>query len=234
MLDGRQFRFSGTNIEWLGLVGYGPLNFAPAPNEQFPTHYEIDDALATAKAMGATVVRAQTLGDTVGCGNCLEPTLGHFNPQAFNVMDYAVARAQADGIKLIFEFEGDARALHVNSTADVFSNWSGGANFWTDPTVIHDFENHIAEILNHVNSYTGVPYKDDPTILGWMNDNGSGAPSVAANVSWVSISSFVKRHRPDATWSSTTPGSPLHRRWPFPPSMCTPRRSIRTGPSTTK
>jgi hypothetical protein len=197
MLDGRQFRFSGTNIEWLGLVGYGPLNFAPAPNEQFPTHYEIDDALATAKAMGATVVRAQTLGDTVGCGNCLEPTLGHFNPQAFNVMDYAVARAQADGIRLIFEFEGDARALHVNSTAAVFSNWRGGANFWTDPTVIHDFENHIAAILNHVNSYTGVPYKDDPTILGWMNDNGSGAPSVAANVSWVStISDFIKRLDP--------------------------------------
>jgi mannan endo-1,4-beta-mannosidase len=124
MLGSRQFRFSGSNIEWLGLVGYGPLNFTAWQNETYPTHYEIDDALATAKATGATVIRAQTLGDTVGCGNCLEPTLGHFNAQAFDVMDYAVARARADGIRLIFEFLGDARAEDVSSTADIFSTWA--------------------------------------------------------------------------------------------------------------
>jgi mannan endo-1,4-beta-mannosidase len=197
MLDGSQFRFSGANIEWLGLVGYGPLNFSAGQNETYPTHYEIDDALATAKAMGSTVIRAQTLGDTVGCGNCLEPTLGHFNAQAFDVMDYAVARARADGIRLIFEFLGDARAEDVSSTADIFSNWRGGADFWTDPTVIHDFENHVAAILNHVNVYTGVPNKDDPTILGWMDCNactsGTTAADLATTANWVStISGFVK------------------------------------------
>ena len=76
MLDGKPFRFAGANIEWLGLVGYGPLNFDAGQTERFPSEYEVDDALATAKELGATVVRAQTLGDTVGCANCLEPTLG--------------------------------------------------------------------------------------------------------------------------------------------------------------
>ena len=201
MLDGQPFRFSGPNIEWLGLVGYGPLNFEPGQFERFPTHYKIDDALATAKEMGATVIRAQTLGDTVGCANCLEPTLGTFNEQAFRVMDYAIARARVYGIKLIPEFHGDARALHVTSAASatdqVFSNWRGGANFYTDPTVIGDFENHIAHIVNHVNSYTGVPYKDDPAIAGWMDCNACQAPTAAAIDSWVStISSFVKRLDP--------------------------------------
>jgi hypothetical protein len=192
-LDGQPFRFSGPNVEWLGLVGYGPYNFEPGQGERYPTHFEIDDALATAKEMGATVVRAQTLGDTVGCGNCLEPTLGHFNAQAFRVMDYAIARARAYGIRVIPEFQGDARAEHVGSTADIFSNWRGGANFWTDPTVIGDFENHIAHIVNHVNSYTGVPYKDDPTILGWMDCNVCGFLGGSATTSWVSsISSYVK------------------------------------------
>lgn len=197
MLDGSAFRFSGANIEWLGLVGYGPLNFEPGETERYPSHYEIDDALATAKEMGATVIRAQTLGDTVGCANCLEPTLGTFNRQAFDVMDYAIARARVYGLKIIPEFQGDARALNAPSTAAVFSNWRGGADFFTDPTVVGDFENHIAHIVDHVNSYTGVPYKDDPTILGWMDCNSCMDATTAATDSWVStISSFVKRLDP--------------------------------------
>lgn len=192
-LAGKPFRFSGANIEWLGLVGYGPLNHEASQYERFPSHYEIDDALATAKEMGATVVRAQTLGDTVGCPNCLEPTLGTFNAQAFRVMDYAIARARHYGIRLILEFQGDAGAEHVNSTADIFSRWRGGANFWTDPTVIKDFENHIAHIVDHVNTYTGVPYKDDPTILGWMDSNAGQIYAGASTDSWVkTISSYVK------------------------------------------
>jgi len=93
---------------------------------------------------------------------CLEPALGHFNAEAFRVMDYAIARARTYGIKLIPEFQGDTRAEHAASTADIFSNWRGGADFWTDPTVLGDFENHIAHI---VNSYTGIPYKDDPLMM---------------------------------------------------------------------
>src|SRR5882757_9546133 len=59
-LDGQPFRFSGSNVEWLGLVGYGPLNSEAGQFERYPTHFEIDDALATANEMGATVIRAQT------------------------------------------------------------------------------------------------------------------------------------------------------------------------------
>jgi mannan endo-1,4-beta-mannosidase len=173
-LDGQPFRFGGANVEWLGLVGYGPLNFEPGQSERFPTHYEINNALATAKEMGANVIRAQTLGDTVGCGNCLEPTLGHYNPAAFRVMDYAIMRAKHYGIRLILEFQGDSRALNGGNTSSVFSNWLGGKSFWTDPSVIAAFEAHIKAVMTHVNSYTGVAYNDDPTILGWMDCNGCG------------------------------------------------------------
>src|SRR6266516_2248688 len=51
---GRPFRFGGANVEWLGLVGYGP--FDPS-GPRYPSHFEIDDALATAQEMGARVVR---------------------------------------------------------------------------------------------------------------------------------------------------------------------------------
>src|SRR5439155_1194891 len=51
------------------------------------------------------------------------------------------------------------------------------APFWTDPAVLVDVEEHIAALLNHVNVYTHVAYKDDPTILGWDLLNGGGSPT---------------------------------------------------------
>src|ERR1700737_262489 len=45
LLDGRPFRFGGANIYWLGLdENVGGI--------AYPTHFRIDDALATARDMG--------------------------------------------------------------------------------------------------------------------------------------------------------------------------------------
>jgi hypothetical protein len=49
--------------------------------------------------------------------------------------------------------------------------------FWTDPGVIADVEQHIEALLNHVNPYTHLAYKNDPTILGWDLLNGGGSPT---------------------------------------------------------
>jgi hypothetical protein len=183
-LSGRPFRFGGANIEWLGLVGYGPFD---PDGPHFPSNYEIDDAMATAREMGATVVRSQTMGDTVGCGRCIEPTLGGFNQDAFERIDYALMSAGAHGIKVIPTIVGDdARA---GGSGCVYLRWRSVAApncsiidmpaFWTDETVIGDVQEHIKELLQHVNVYTHVAYKDDPTILGWDLFNGGGSP-----ISW--------------------------------------------------
>jgi mannan endo-1,4-beta-mannosidase len=178
---GRPFRFGGANIEWLGLAGYGPFD----PNgPHFPSNYEIDDAMATAQEMGVKVVRSQTMGDSVGCDRCLEPTLGHFNPAAFERVDYALKSARAHGIKIIPTIIGDdARG---GGSGCVYLRWRGisvpgcslinMAPFWTDQTVLEDVKEHIKALLNHVNVYTHVAYKNDPTILGWDLLNGGGSP----------------------------------------------------------
>ena len=69
-LAGKPYRFGGANIEWLGLSNYGPAYPTPP---RYPTHGEVDRALATASRLGARVVRSQTLADSVGCDACLEP-----------------------------------------------------------------------------------------------------------------------------------------------------------------
>src|ERR1700746_3740192 len=103
-LGGETFRFGGPNIEWLGLEAYGPLD---SMGPRYPSHFEVDDAMDTAKAMGARVIRSQTLGDSIGCPKCIEPKVGEFNPEAFQHIDYAIKAAHDRGLRLIFTLVGD-------------------------------------------------------------------------------------------------------------------------------
>jgi len=182
LVAGQPFRFGGANVEWLGLTGYGPLD---PRGPHHPSNYKIDDAMATARELGAKVVRSQTMGDSVGCAPCIEPEPGRFNPAAFERIDYALRSARAHGLKVIPTIVGDdARA---GGSGCVYLRWRGidvpncslinMAPFWTDANVAADVERHIKGLLEHVNVYTGVAYKDDPTILGWDLLNGGGSPT---------------------------------------------------------
>jgi hypothetical protein len=172
-LNGKPWRFGGANIEWLGVSGYGPAS-PTAP--RYPTHAEVDRVLDDAKKLGARVVRAQTLGDTVGCAACLEPDRGVFNPAAFAHVDYAVAAAHRRGLRLIVTLIGDDAA--AGGSGCVYLAWHGidvpncslvnMDPFWTDPEVLADVEQHIAAVVGR--------YKNNPTILGWDLMNGGGSP----------------------------------------------------------
>jgi mannan endo-1,4-beta-mannosidase len=180
-LGGKPYRFGGANIEWLGLSNYGPAYATPP---RYATDFEVDDALDTARELGARVVRSQTLGDSVGCALCLEPALGVFNAQAFARVDYALKAANDRGLKVILTIVGDDAAN--GGSGCVYLRWrsidvpncslSNMAPFFTDPQVIGDVEQHIDALLNHINRYDGITYRDDPTILGWDLMNGGGSP----------------------------------------------------------
>lgn len=170
-LDGKPFRFAGANIYWLGQDRLdGKL--------VYPTHFRIDDALDTAQRMGATVVRVETLGESTGNPLSIEPALGVFNEAAFEPRDYAVTQAAKRGIRLIAPLvdnwhysQGgkhhftDWRGLSDPKVEDPSS--AGERKFYTDPQVIADFKQYVGHVLNHVNQYTKIAYKDDPTILCW-------------------------------------------------------------------
>uniref|UniRef100_UPI0035CAE409 hypothetical protein n=1 Tax=uncultured Sphingomonas sp. TaxID=158754 RepID=UPI0035CAE409 len=181
-LAGKAFRFSGPNIEWLGLVGYGPHD---PVGPRYPTHFEIDDAMDTAKAMGAKVVRSQTMGDSIGCDLCIEPRLGVFNPKAFDSIDYAIKAAHDRGLRLVITLMGDCATCTL-SGAGQYLKWLGKPDpkqFFTDPAVIAATKAHIAAVIGHRNALTGIAYKDDPTIMAWENCNLCGL-----GVAWTTAS----------------------------------------------
>jgi mannan endo-1,4-beta-mannosidase len=199
-LGGADFRYSGPNIEWLGIEAYGPHE---PMGPRYPSHLEVDDALDTAKAMGARVVRAQTLGDSVGCDLCLEPTAGKFNPEAFKVVDYAIKAAHERGIRLIITLAGDCANCELSGPGQ-YLLWHGQRDFnkfFTDPAIVAEFEAHVGAMVNHKNSLTGVPYKDDPTIMAWENCNVcgifpimmGGAKDLSPFIPWIdTIGNYIK------------------------------------------
>ena len=209
---GRPFRFAGANAESLGLRNYGPiLSVGQKPDSvEYPTRYEVDDVLATLHEMGATVVRAQTIGDTIGCALCLEPSLGHFSARAFDELDMVVAQARLYGIKLIGEFAGDANGTEpwgqrpggLTQSTDWYCVWTHVSQSacptatFEDPRILGDYERHMRAILDHVDPYTHLAYKNDPTFLGWVDGNNLGLanPTPVAQVDdWLrAVSAYFK------------------------------------------
>ena len=131
----------------------GRLRSACAQRSSLPSHFEIDDAFATADEMGARVVRSQTMGDTVGCPLCIEPEQGKFNEAGFQASDYAIRSGREASYS-------DHRVAHWRLRG--LRRWryravSGlepraqSASLFTDPKIIAAFEQHIDTVLNRRN-----------------------------------------------------------------------------------
>ena len=162
LLDNHAFRFAGANLHWLALEDSG----------NYPSQFEVEDGLATAKAMGLTVVRSHSLGISVGCSNCIEPKLGEFNQTAFSHVDYAINLARVYGLHLIIPLTDNYH--YTSGGKHTFTDWRGISDenkFYTNTQVINDFKTYIYTLLNHVNVYTHIKYKDDPTIMAWETGN---------------------------------------------------------------
>ena len=122
-LSGEPFRYSGPNIEWLGLEGYGPHD---PKGPRYPSRFEIDDAFATAAEMGARVARAQTMGDTVGCALCIEPELGQFSEAGFQASDYALVAAKRNGMRIIITLIGDCATCNGGGIGNIWRGEKSG------------------------------------------------------------------------------------------------------------
>ncbi len=196
-LGGQDYRYSGPNIEWLGIEAYGPDD---SLGPRYPSRLEIDDVLDTARMMGARIVRSQTMGDSVGCDLCIEPRAGVFNPEAFQSIDYAIKAAHERGLHLIVTLVGDCSNCEMSGEGE-YLRWKGQHDyrqFFTNPEVIAAFEQHIRALLNHKNALTGIAYKDDPTIMAWENCNVCGLSALGPD--------FTKNPQPYLHWIDTIGG----------------------------
>jgi len=203
MLNGKAFRFSGANIFW------GGLDDDARDTLNYPTEFRVDAALQTVVDMGGQVVRCQSCGISTGNPLSVEPSLGTFNAGALKQIDYFVAQAGIDGLRLDIPLV-DSYDYYIGGYRD-FTDWLGlsspgdcpsaacASQFYDSPRAIKAFEKYISVLLNHVNVYTGVANKDNPTIMSWETGNempyGLGGP--AEFTRWTAtISAYIKSIAP--------------------------------------
>lgn len=172
MVDGLRFRFSGGNAaQDIGLVDATNGNFYGGTVHSgyyLTPQFQIDAYLNTAQAMNATVIRLFGAVTTTNHVDAVEPTLGVFNSAALQVVDYAIQQCAIRGIRLLIPLSNEygSKLWYVSATTG-----GGAVDFHTAPTTIAAFKAHISYVLNHVNVYTGIVYKNDPAIFAWETGN---------------------------------------------------------------
>ncbi|GAA5973883.1 hypothetical protein JCM11641_001199 [Rhodosporidiobolus odoratus] len=173
-VDGQRFNIVGPNIYWL----CSDENVAPlgAP----PDKGRIREALAIAVAMGANTIRTLTCGISVGPGTPYnyEQTYRKFNQDAFEIRDYVLYAAREYGLRVIMTMV-DQHAYYHGGVNDFInfrhaSTANNGYQFYQNRAVINAYTEYITSFINHVNTYTGIRYGDDPTILAWETGNELG------------------------------------------------------------
>jgi mannan endo-1,4-beta-mannosidase len=172
-LDGKTYYFAGTNTYDVFTYGgsYGDTE------TQYMDKARIDKHMAQLAQDRVSVLRLWMFSHEEWHG--FEPTEGTYNDQQFALFDYVIESARTHGIRLIPVFENYWEAY---GGIDKRLTWeglgTGQANRWrffnksACPGCFTQYKNYVSHALNRVNHYSGVAYKDDPTIFAWelMNE----------------------------------------------------------------
>ncbi|MFF5214661.1 cellulase family glycosylhydrolase [Micromonospora sp. NPDC000442] len=195
-VDGRPFRFAGTNNYYL----------------MYKSRTMVDDVFADAKAAGFTVLRHWgflDIGTPGGSDSVHGPADGvwfqywdgekpAFNdgPDGLQRLDYVLYAARQAGIRVVIPLTNNWRDF---GGIDQYVRWRGAEHhddFYIDPVIRGWYRDWVSHLLNRVNPLTGVAYKDDPTIMIWELANeprckGSGVYPASPQCSTATITAWA-------------------------------------------
>ncbi len=121
----------------------------------------------------------------------------------FERLDYAVAEAGKRGIKLVVvlnNYWADFGGLQQASTWQRWFNLENATDFYTDAGCKAAYKEYAERLMTRVNSYTGIPYNEDPTIMTWeLMNEPRNPPDKTGKIltAWVKeMSAYVKKLAP--------------------------------------
>ncbi|WP_327708352.1 hypothetical protein OG912_04990 [Streptomyces sp. NBC_00464] len=133
----------------------------------------IDAHFARMRDDGAGVVRLWMFNHEDWHG--FEKAEGVYNEQQFAQFDYIIESARTHGMRLMPVLENYWEAYGGIDTRLRRQGLSGGqparAAFFDKnrcPGCFTSYKNYVSHALNRTNHYSGVKYKDDPTIFAWI------------------------------------------------------------------
>ena len=188
VLDGLPFRYVGANI---------PSLLADAVAGDLT---KVTDALATAAAQGVRVVRTWAFSDGADqYSGALHYGEAGFASQIFTALDYVIQQAAAHGLKLILPLlnydadGGGIKQYQMWASADQYTGKEGATidaayardwnaqngdcpRFYTDTASRDIYKYMLWKVMTRENTYTGLAYNADPTIMQWELCNGCRCP----------------------------------------------------------
>ena len=206
--DGKPFRFVGTNNYYLH---YSPDKM-------------IDDFFSAADEMKIPVVRcwgfqfgphrdhnSHGMDEPGEFGvpekfikrNKKQPDQFGYPRDIFERLDYTIAQAKKHNIRLVIalnNYWGDFGGIQNASSWQRWFNLESAEDFYTNEECKKTYKEYISYILNRVNTYTNIAYKDDPTVMTWevMNEPRDQKDKSGATVTkWVEeMSAYIKSIAP--------------------------------------
>lgn len=194
-LDGTTYYFAGANT-------YDVFTFGGSWGEtetQYMDKTRIDNYFTQLKSDKVTVLRLWMFSHEDWHG--FEKAKGEYNEQEFALFDYVIESARKHDVRLIPVFENYWEAY---GGVDTRLKWEGlpgssavnRAAFFDKtkcPGCFTGYKNYVSYALNRTNHYSGVKYKDDPTIFAWelMNEPRYQDVSAAENAAGTTLRSWV-------------------------------------------
>lgn len=188
VLNGSPYYANGFNAYW--------LMYAASDPSQRP---KVTAAFREASTHGLTVARTWAFSD--GGYRPLQYSPGSYNEQMFKGLDFVVAEARRYGIKLILSLANNYESFggkkqYVNWARSQGQYLISDDDFFRNPVVKGYYKNHVRTVLNRYNRFTGVAYKNDPTIMAWelMNEPRCTSDSSGRTIqAWImEMASHVK------------------------------------------
>ncbi|XVF66826.1 hypothetical protein PTKIN_Ptkin10aG0068900 [Pterospermum kingtungense] len=159
-LDGKPLYVNGWNSYWL---------MAQSVDEN--TRPSVSAMLQAGAKMGLTVCRTWAFND--GGYDALQISPGQFDERVFKALDYVIAEARQQGIRLLLSLVNNLQA-YGGKTQYVKWAWQEGVglsssndSFFFDPSIRKYFKNYVLTVLTRKNTITGIEYRSDPTIFAW-------------------------------------------------------------------
>ncbi|KAM7270967.1 hypothetical protein ACFE04_030181 [Oxalis oulophora] len=160
LLDGKMFYINGWNSYWL---------MDHAVDEYRKP--KVKSMLKVGAKMGLTVCRTWAFND--GGYNALQISPGRFDERVFKALDYVIYEARRNGVRLLLSLANNLQA-YGGKTQYVKWAWQEGIglsssndSFFFDPSIRRYYKNYAKTVLTRKNTYTGVEYRNDPTIFAW-------------------------------------------------------------------
>src|SRR6476661_4680492 len=108
-----------------------------------------------------------------------------------DLMDYLIARARERGIYILLSPITTYQSTWPDATSDTtppgFANFYRKSELGTNPAAIAAQVNYLQQLLRHVNPYTGIALKDEPSIIfvEMINEPTHHSSDVAGSVAYI-------------------------------------------------